>query len=343
MKFENVSIQGLGVVDAPDVITSASIEEELRPVAERLGVNPNLLSQLTGILERRFWPVGTAPSTAATAAAELALDDAGIDRAAVGVLINTSVCQDWLEPSTAAIVHGNLKLPASCMNFDLRNACLGFVNAIQVAGNMIEMGQIDYALIVDGEQSRTPVEATIRRLKNPELTKQKYREQYATLTLGSGGVAMVVGHAGKAKKQSHRVTGGVSLAASEYNQLCIGNPDEMRTDGSTLLMAGLGLAWETWKLAQEKLGWSSTTDQGKIDEYVVHQVSAVHTSKLAESFSADLERFHKIYPTFGNIGPAGVPTVLKKSVDAGRIKDGQRVALMGIGSGLNCAMMDVVW
>lgn len=339
MKFENVSIQGLGVVDAPDVITSTEIEEELRPVAERLGVNPNLLSQLTGILERRFWPVGTAPSTAATRAAELALEDAGVDRASIGLLINTSVCQDFLEPSTAAIVHGTMKLPASCLNFDLRNACLGFVNAIQVAGNMIERGQIDYALIVDGEQSRTPVEATIKRLKNPELTKQKYREQYATLTLGSGGVAMVLGHEGKAKKQSHKVTGGVSVAASEYNHLCVGNNEEMRTDANTLLMAGLGLAWETWKLAVEEMGWSNAN----IDEYVVHQVSAVHTMKLAESFGADLERFHKIYPSFGNIGPAGVPTVLKKAVDAGRIKDGQRLALMGIGSGLNCSMMEVMW
>lgn len=339
MKFHNVSILGLGVVDAPDVIKSSDIEETLRPVAERLGVNPHLLSELTGILERRFWPYGTTPSHAASMAAERAIEDAGVDRSSIGLLINTSVCMDQLEPSTAAMVHGALKLPASCLNFDLRNACLGFVNAMQVAGAMIEQKQIDYALIVDGEQSRTPIEATIRRLKNPELTKQKYREQYATLTLGSAGVAMVIGRTDKAKTQAHRVVGGVSSAASEHNQLCVGNNEEMRTDANALLMAGLSLAWTTWRQAQEELGWTNAN----IDEYVVHQVSAVHTSKLAESFGADLARFHKIYPLFGNVGPAGVPTVLKKSLDAGRIKDGQRVALMGIGSGLNCSMMEVVW
>ena len=94
-----------------------------------------------------------------------------------------------------------------------------------------------------------------------------------------------------------------------------------------------------FRTTREQLGWSSAN----IDEYVVHQVSAVHTAQLAESFGADLGRFHKIYPTYGNIGPAGVPTVLKKSLDAGRIRDGQRLALMGIGSGLNCSMMEVVW
>jgi 3-oxoacyl-[acyl-carrier-protein] synthase-3 len=339
MRFDNVSILGLGVVDAPDVCKSSEIEEELRPVAERLGVNPHLLSELTGILERRFWPEGTMPSEAAAAAAELALEDAGVAREKVGVLINTSVCQDWLEPSTAALVHGRMKMPASCLNFDLRNACLGFVNGIQVAGNMIERGQVDYALIVDGEQSRTVIESTIKRLKQPDVDKKRYREQYASLTLGSGGVAMVLGRTELAKKQAHRVTGGVSVAASEWNHLCLGNMDEMRTDANTLLMAGLSLAWTTWQQAQARLGWSVDV----LDQYVVHQVSQVHTSKMAESIGADVGRFFKIYPMFGNIGPAGVPTVLKKAVDAGAIREGQRLALMGIGSGLNCAMMEVVW
>jgi 3-oxoacyl-[acyl-carrier-protein] synthase-3 len=339
MRFDNVSILGLGVMDAPDVCTSAEIEEELRPVAERLGVNPHLLSELTGIFERRFWPAGTMPSEVAAAAGELALEDAGVPRENIGVLINTSVCQDWLEPSTAALVHGRMKMPASCLNFDLRNACLGFVNGIQVAGNMIERGQVDYALLVDGEQSRTVTEATIERLKRPDVDKKRYREQYASLTLGSGAVAMVLGRTDRAVRQAHRVTGGVSLAASEWNHLCVGNMDEMRTDASTLLMAGLSLAWTTWQQAQSRLGWSVDV----LDHYVVHQISHVHTTKMAESIGADVHRFYKIYPTFGNIGPAGVPTVLKKAVDAGVVRQGQRLALMGIGSGLNCAMMEVVW
>jgi 3-oxoacyl-[acyl-carrier-protein] synthase-3 len=339
MKFRNVSILGLGVADAPDVITSRSIEDTLRPVAERLGINPTLLSDLTGIKERRFWPAGTTTAEAASLAAERALEDAGVDRASIGVLVNTSVCQDVLEPSTASTIHGRLRMPSTCMNFDLRNACLGFVNAIQMAGNMIEQGQIDHALIVDGEQARTAVEATILRMQQPGFTKQQYRDQYATLTLGSGGVAMVVGRADRARRRSHQVVGGVSLAASEHNHLCVGNMEEMRTDATGLLTAGLELAGRTWRLAHDELGWTAAN----IDEYVVHQVSEVHTARLADSMGADFDRFHKVYPLFGNIGPAGVPYVLKKSLDAGRLREGMRVALMGIGSGLNCSMMEVRW
>ena len=57
----------------------------------------------------------------------------------------------------------------------------------------------------------------------------------------------------------------------------------------------------------------------------------------------ELEKVFTIYEEFGNIGPASVPLALAKSAEAGRIKSGDRVALMGIGSGLNCAMSELVW
>ncbi|MBW2623344.1 MAG: 3-oxoacyl-ACP synthase III, partial [Deltaproteobacteria bacterium] len=44
-----------------------------------------------------------------------------------------------------------------------------------------------------------------------------------------------------------------------------------------------------------------------------------------------------------NVGPAAIPITLSKVLEKGRIDKGDRVALMGIGSGLNCAMMEVLW
>ena len=43
-----------------------------------------------------------------------------------------------------------------------------------------------------------------------------------------------------------------------------------------------------------------------------------------------------------NIGPAGVPIALSKLVESGRLESGDRVALMGIGSGINCSMSELV-
>jgi 3-oxoacyl-[acyl-carrier-protein] synthase-3 len=57
----------------------------------------------------------------------------------------------------------------------------------------------------------------------------------------------------------------------------------------------------------------------------------------------DTSKIYRLYPEYGNIGPAGVPIVLSKLETEGLLSAGQRVALMGIGSGLNCTMAEVVW
>ena len=59
------------------------------------------------------------------------------------MLISTSVCKHHLEPSVACAVHHHLGLAPGCLNFDLGNACLGFVNAIHLAATAIDAGQID--------------------------------------------------------------------------------------------------------------------------------------------------------------------------------------------------------
>ena len=134
---------------------------------ERLGIRPGLIEEISGIKTRRFWNNGTQPSDAATLAAEKAIEEAGIDRNKIGVLINTSVCKDYLEPSTACLVHGNLGLGERCLNFDIGNACLAFLNGMDVAARMIERGEVEYALIVDGESSRPITEAIIELLLQP--------------------------------------------------------------------------------------------------------------------------------------------------------------------------------
>ncbi|MEM9176107.1 MAG: 3-oxoacyl-ACP synthase III [Myxococcota bacterium] len=338
MNFENLSILSVRHVDAPHVVTSAEIQSELRETMDRLGMPPNLLEGLAGIHERRFWDEDTQPSDAATMAAEAALDHAELDRNRLGIVINTSVCNDFIEPSTACLVHGNLKLPDTCMNFDVGNACLAFLNGMEIVGNMIERGQIDYGMVVDGESSRFLTESTIARLKRPETDEATFREEFASLTTGSGSVAMILCRSDLAP-DGHRFRGTYTRAATEYNRLCLGQVDRGVTDTRGLLVAGVELSKQTWAGAQDHLGF----DESEVDEYVLHQVSQRHAEQLAENLGIDLEKALLIVGQFGNIGPASVPIVLSKAVDLGRIQKDDRVVLAGIGSGLNCAVGEVIW
>jgi len=338
MKFSNVSILSIAHVDAPIRVTSAALCDRLAPAMERHGMRPDLLESASGIISRHYWDGDVTASQAGTWAAEKAIAAAGIDKAKLGILINTSVSRDYLEPSVACLVHGNLKLPSTCLNFDLANACLGFVNGMQVVGNMIERGQIDYGLIVNGENAQHVQDATIQRLLQPDSTKDDFRDQFATLTLGSGAAAMVMCRADLVDG-ARRMTGAVSRAATEYNHLCRGNNDRMYTDAKSLLFAGIGLAQETWAVAQEELGWTPEA----LDEVVIHQVSASHTHLCCETLGLAQDKVLRIFPEFGNIGPAALPIALSKAVESGRIVPGKKVALMGIGSGLNCTMAEVQW
>ncbi len=338
MLFQHVAIAGLAHIDAPRQLTSAEINARLQPTLDRLGIKTNVLEDIAGIYCRRLWDDGVQASDAATLAGVKALADAGIDPARVGLLVNTSVSRDFLEPSTASIVSGNLGLPDTCQNFDVANACLAFLNGMDIASRMIERGEIDYALIVDGETANLVYDKTLERMSSPDLTEDEFRNEMASLTLGCGAAAMVLARAELAPG-APRYRGGVTRAATQWNKLCRGTLDRMVTDTKMLLIEGMKLAQKTFIAAKLALGWAVE----EMDQFVIHQISKVHTQTFVQAFGIDPKKVMTIFGEHGNIGPASVPIVLSKLREMGSLKKGDRIALLGIGSGLNCSMAEVVW
>jgi 3-oxoacyl-[acyl-carrier-protein] synthase-3 len=339
MLYRHVSIDGVAHVDAPIRLTSAEIARRLEPAARRLGVRVDLLlADVAGIRERRVWHPSTRVADAATAAARKALARSSVPLERIGVLVNTSVSREFLEPSTASVVHGALGLADGCENFDVGNACLAFLTGMDIAARMIELGDVDYALIVDGETSNEVTDRTIERMNSPHASAEQFRREFASLTLGSGAAAMVLGRS-RLIPRGHRYRGGVSRAATAFSHLCRGTLDRMVTDSATLLDEGINLAARTFEAAGEALGWTA----GDLDEFAVHQVSKVHTDALVDRLGIDASRVLALYPEYGNMGPASVPVALSKLAESGRLRPGTRVGLMGIGSGLNATMAEVVW
>ncbi len=333
ISFSDTAIVSIAHVEAPEVVTSAQFDERLAETYERVGAQSGLLESLAGIRERRWWPEGYNFTDAAAAAGQKAIEASGIRVDEIGLLIDTSVCRDRLEPSSAVTVHHLLDLPTWCLNFDLGNACLGFLNGLQLAGSMIESGQINYALIVDGEGSRLTQEATLKRLEAPDATMADLFSEFATLTLGSGGAAAVIGRHSD-NPGSHKVIGGISRADTSHHNLCVGTLEQMRTDTKALLDAGLDVSKLAWGDAEER-GWLDA------DRYIVHQISQVHTSMLCERLGIDPGRVPLTFPFLGNVGPASVPITLSREAES--LRPGDLVLLMGIGSGINAAVTEVIW
>lgn len=338
MRFDAVAIESLSTVLPETRITTASIERMLERTYRRLGIAPGFLEMLTGIHTRRFWDEGQMPSDAATLAARQALAEADIDPSKIGILVNTSVCKDYLEPSTAALVHGNLGLSRRCLNFDIGNACLGFLSGMHVVGTMIEQGAIEAGLVVAGEGSRDVIRSTVTRLVKPGATFQDLRDNLATLTLGSGGAAMVLTRA-NLSRSPHRLLGGHALAATEHSRLCVGTPEQMTTDPTTLLQEGVKLAGQVWTDFTAELG----LDHPDFAQYALHQVGKANHDAVCRAVGVPLDRALRIYPDTGNVGACGVPLTLSRAISLGRVSQGDKVALMGIGSGLNSAMYALQW
>ncbi|RFU21617.1 3-oxoacyl-ACP synthase III [Geodermatophilus marinus] len=333
--FANTSVLSVATEDATRVVTSDEIDERLAGTYRQVGLRPGLLERLAGIRERRWWADGVTFVDGAAMAGAKAISESGVDPAAVGLMVNTSVSRRWLEPSTAVAVHSALGLPRSCQNYDITNACLGFVNGMELAAAMIDSGRVQYALVVNGEDSRPVQERTIERLSRPETVSRDVLAQFATLTLGSGAVAMVLGRS-DLHPEGHRLVGSVSRAGTEHHELCTGDNDEMRTDLKGLLDAGIALSLDMWEEAREQFDWADG-----MSRYVMHQVSRVHTQAMCDRFGVDPDLVPRTFPTRGNLGPASVPVTL--AGEAQSLVSGDRVLLMGIGSGLNASCLEIAW
>ncbi|MBN1584217.1 MAG: 3-oxoacyl-ACP synthase III [Anaerolineae bacterium] len=338
MQYQNVCIEGMGYFIPDRVVTSDWIEEQLAPIYRALQIPIGRIEQLTRIKERRWFDEGVSFSDAATWAAEKALTDAGVDRSEIGFLINTSVCRDYIEPATAVIVHDNLQLPPTAMNFDLTNACMGFLNGMVVAANMIELGQIETALVVSAEGVREGQLATIERLLANPPDMASFRDNLATFTLGSGSVAMVLTHKSRSRT-GKQLLGGFTYAQTQHHPLCVAQRDWMRTDSTALLQEGLKVIAAAWQGFQKEMGW--TNDM--VERIFTHQVSekqrvlGLQMLGLPEGLD---------YPTLihlGNIASVSCPISMALARDAGFLQDGQRAVMIGVGSGINSIILGVQW
>jgi len=343
MRFRHAVIDALAHVSPPEVWSSAAIEKRLAPLYERLGLPEGRLELMTGIRERRFWSEPIRPSQAAAEAGRKALDRSGVPAERIAVCIHCSVSRDMLEPATASFVHRQLGLPDGVQLFDVSNACLGFLNALAILSAMIDAGQIEAGLVVSGENGKPLLERTIETLLSEPLTRRGIKPYFANLTIGAGAVAAVVCHESLSPR-GHRLIGGACGSDTRQSDLCQGDAGagtglEMQTDSEAMLHAGVALAERTWAAFCARLGWSAATP----DRVVCHQVGAAHQRLLLDTLGIDREKDFVSYPEFGNTGSAALPLTLALADEAGAVEAGDHVALLGIGSGLNCLMLAAKW
>ncbi|MBI4061220.1 MAG: 3-oxoacyl-ACP synthase III [Elusimicrobia bacterium] len=339
MRYAKTYISGLAYELAPNVVTSSELERRVEPVYNALRFQAGQLEALTGIRERRWWDPGFKLSEGAARAGRKALAKAGVDAADLGVLIYAGVCRESSEPATACAVADKLGVGRDCAVHDLSNACLGVMSGMVDAANRIELGQIRAGLVVSCESAREINEAMIESmLETP--TMERFKLSIATLTGGSGAVGVVLTDGGFAgARKGPRLLGGALSAAPRHWDLCRWERDFMRTDAPAVLKHGLELARLTWENFLSVTGWSAE----ELDKTICHQVGAPHAEAMLQACGLSREKDFPTYEFLGNMGTVSLPLTAALADERGFLEAGDKVALMGIGSGLNCMMLGAEW
>ena len=346
-KYSGVYLNSIGYELAPVVVSSAELEERLAPLYARLRVQPGQLEALTGIEERRWWEAGTPLSRGATTAARRALAAAGVPAREIGALIYAGVCREQFEPATACRVADGIGVAGRTAVYDLSNACLAVMNGVLDIANRIQLGQIRAGMVVSCESAREINEVMIERMLGASSMEQ-FTLGLATLTGGSGAVALVLTDGSFAGPRGHRLVGGVTCTAPQHHGLCRwglaplegrGVEQFMATDSVAVMKHGVELGRRTWEEFLGEVGW--TTEQ--VDRVCCHQVGSAHQRQILEVLGISAAKDFSTFPHLGNIGTVSLPITAAIAEERGLLKAGQRVAFLGIGSGLNCLMLGWEW
>src|SRR4029077_16992349 len=108
----------------------------------------------------------------------------------------------------------------------------------------------------------------------------------------------------------------------------------METDASQVLEHGIALANATWAALVQETGWRAE----EVDRVICHQVGGAHRREVLGALRIPMERDFSTYEALGNIGTVSLPLTAAIAQEQGVLSAGQRVAFLGIGSGLNCLM-----
>lgn len=374
MQYSRVYLEAIGYELAPVVISTDELEARLDPLYQALRLPMGQLEALTGISERRWWPKDYPVSQGAAIAAKKALAASNVNARDIDVLIYAGVCREQLEPATACHVAAELGISSDAAIFDVSNACLGVLNGIVEIANRIELGQARAGLVVSCETAREINDVVIDQMIEAK-SMDVFRQAVATLTGGSGAVAVLVVDKELSSAYRRQLLGGATKNAPQFHNLCRWGWESvaptvekllhteagvrirsafdkafekgmrhivtpfMATDAGSVLKYGVDLGSKTWQAFLAKLGWRVDN----LDKVICHQVGTLHRDTILKSLGIPAEKDFSTFEYLGNIGTVSLPLTAALAEERDHLKPGDKVGFLGIGSGLNCMMLGLKW
>lgn len=318
------------------VLTTEALMASTR---HRTGID---LERLTGIRERRVSVGDDESLSLAVAAAKDCLERVDADPADLDVVLSCSITKyrdglvHQVEPPFATAVAHAIGA-GGAMAFDVSNACAGMLTGVFILDNWIRTGRVRRGLVVSGEYiSGLGGNAArhVRSIASREL---------ASLTLGDAGAAYLLE---RAPDGAAAIEYAAFTTIARHSRLCIGAPARhdpgarMFTRSQALQRAAIA---DTPALLQEVLDATGLAIED-IDHVIPHQTSARAIRKGMRTLGDTLGGLPRnpavvTVDRFGNSASTTHGVALVEEIEAGRVRAGDRVALLALASGLEIGVV----
>jgi 3-oxoacyl-[acyl-carrier-protein] synthase-3 len=268
----------------------------------------------TGIRERR---IGGSTVSLSVSSGQAALDMAGLtpDRIDALVVATTTPDRQW---GTAAMIQEQLAL--RCGAYELNAACSGFVYALVNAHGLIAMGA-DRVLVIGTD--------TLSRITD--------WDDRATAPLFADASGAVVLESVDGRGQLLGWDLDADGSASELLWATVGGTINM--EGKEVFRRAVRIMMDSAEKSMRHAG--ITADDLAL--IVPHQANIRIIQAACERLGVEMERAAVTIDHTGNTSSASIPVALAEALDAGRVKTGDHILLVGFGGGMTAASAVLRW
>tara|TARA_B100000676_G_scaffold312062_1_gene384559 strand:- start:4403 stop:5380 length:978 start_codon:yes stop_codon:yes gene_type:complete len=301
-------------------------------LADRLETSDEWIRSRTGIGQRHVAADGELTSDLATRAARRALDHAEMTTDDIDLVVVATATPDLTFPATAAQVQANLDIHRGCA-FDVQAVCTGFVYALAVADNFVQLGQSKGALVIGAE--------TFSRILD-------WEDRGTCVLFGDGSGAVVLRpEEGDGTAADHGILSTHLHADGRHKDMLYvdGGPSTNQRAGLLRMEGREVFKHAVVNLAQavdEALEVNGLTGDD-IDWLVPHQANRRIIDATARKLGMTEEKIVLTIERHANTSAASIPLALSEATGDGRIKAGDMVLLEAMGGGFTWGSAMVRW
>jgi 3-oxoacyl-[acyl-carrier-protein] synthase III len=295
----------------------------------------------SGINTRHFFTEGKdSVSSMGVAAAEMAMENAGISPQEIDLIVFATLSPDYNFPGAGVLVQRSLPF-REIGAIDLRAQCSGFIYGISVADQFIKTGMYKNILVIGAE-----VQSNILELSD--------RGRNFAVLFGDGAGAVVLQ---QTTDPNHCILSTHLHSQGKYAEdLMLEHPgsrlkerfwDTMVEEGKHLpVMQGNAVFKHAVvrfpEVIREALVANGYTEQD-LNLLVPHQANQRITSYIQKEMGLPDEKVISNIQKYGNTTAASIPIALYEAWKEGRVQKGDLICLAAFGSGFTWASALIRW